>query len=262
MRFHTIPQAYAAEVIPAARTLDRAEFAELLGRDPLGAFREARDNHRRTVRDYQCTFVKKELLPRGMSKEQTIAVKFRQEPYSIFMHWIKNQDKAVRVIYQAGRWTDDCADFNERAQAVCQPGAIAAMFVKSLMQPIHGDRAKQSSRRFIDDFGFAKALELMVQFSTLAQQRGELSLQLEGESEFDGRPTWVLKRHVPYAGPGGLYPDATAIYHIDQEWRVPVAVYSFSDAQGKQLLGRYEYRDVKMNAGCCQTDFEPATYGM
>src|SRR5262249_31376352 len=102
----------------------------------------------------------------------------------------------------------------------------------------------------------------MVHYSGMAQQRGELSLKLEGESEFDGRPTWILKRHVPYNGPGGLYPDATAIYQIEQEWRIPVACYSYADSRAKQRPGRDEYRDVRMNTGCSQSDFEPSTYGM
>lgn len=260
-RFHGTPEAVAAVSLP--RQIDRRAFAGLLARDPLAALRQARENHLRNVRDYHCTFVKQELLFDGMSKEQVIDVKFQQEPYSIVMSWIRNPGKAVRVIYVAGRWVDaGAAKAEERELALCQPGAIAAMFVKSVKQPIRGPRAHEASRRFIDDFGFAKALDMMIEFSGLAASRGELKLVFAGASEFDGRPTWVLHRWVPYDGPKSRYPDAAAVYHIDQEWLVPVAIQSYGDAERKHLLGRYEYRDVKLNVGLAHGDFAPETYGM
>lgn len=262
VKFTAGPAAMAAEPIaPVAN--ERGAFAALLQSDPIAAFHQALDFHRRSVQDYRCTFVKQELLVSGMSTEQTIDVKFRPQPYSVFMHWIKNQDKAVRVIYEAGRWRDEKAVRpEERELAVCQPGAVAQLFVKSVKQPIRGPRAKDASRRYIDDFGFDKALSLMIEFSQKARDRNELKLTFDGASEFDGRPTWVLCRHVPFDPATKNYPDATAIYHIDQEWRVPVAIYSYGDNDQKQLLGRYEYRDIRMNAGLTRADFDPSTYGM
>src|SRR5262245_7534156 len=79
-------------------------FADLIRTDPLAALEQAWTEHTRSVRDYTCTFVKQEMLPSGMSHEQTIATKFRAEPYSVLMHWVKNPGKAERVLYVKGRW--------------------------------------------------------------------------------------------------------------------------------------------------------------
>lgn len=253
--------AQAAEAVGG--TIDRGRFAQVLRERPLDALEWARANHLRNVADYRCTFVKQELLFSGMSREQIIDVRFRQQPYSVMMHWVHNPDKAVRVIYVAGRWVDPQAErLEERDLAVCQPGAIAQLFVRSIRQPIRGVRAREASRRPIDDFGFARSLELIVEFSRKAEQNGHLDLRFAGEAEFDGRPVWKLERFLPNYGANGPYPDASAVYFIDQEWLVPVAVYSFADAGQSQMLGRYEYRDVRMNAGCGESDFDPASYGM
>lgn len=256
-----VPVAQASEDLGV--TIDRGRFARVLRERPLDALEWASANHLRHVSDYRCTFVKQEMLFSGMSEEQVIDVRFRQQPYSVMMHWVRNPDKAVRVIYVAGRWVDPQAERpEERELAVCQPGAIAQLFVRSIRQPIRGVRAREASRRPIDDFGFARSLELIVEFSRKAERNGHLDLRFAGEAEFDGRPVWKLERFLPNFGANGPYPDAAAVYLIDQEWLVPVAVYSYADAGQSQLLGRYEYRDVRMNAGCGESDFDPVSYGM
>ncbi|MFO0972604.1 MAG: DUF1571 domain-containing protein [Phycisphaerae bacterium] len=256
------PIVLADEVVISPVGDDRS-FVSFLKRDPLAALEQARADHLRDVRDYNCTFVKQELLPGGMSAEQVIAVNFRQEPYSVVMHWLKNPGKAERVIYVKGRWTDaGQSDPALREQAMCQPGAIARLIVKSLKQPIRGSLAQQSSRRCIDEFGFARGLDLLITYCRMARDRGELDLRYVGTSEIDGRPTWVVERRLPYAGPEGRYPDRIAVVHIDQQWRVPVSVHCFADDARTLLLGRYDYADVVMGVGHGENVFDPKSYGM
>lgn len=248
-----------------AATLSRDPFEKTIRTDPLKALIDARDRHVQHVKDYRCTLVKQELLPSGMSEEQEIEVMFRHEPYSVVLHWTRNPGLAERVIFVKGRWIDEDADHpDERDLAVCQPGPVARLLVKSVKQPIHGRMAKKSSRRFVDEFGFTKALDLLIKYCEIARDRNELTLEYRGESRFDGRPVWVVRRTLPYTGPGGAYPDRIAEVFIDQEYRVPVAVYCYSDdSKNPQfLLGKYEYRNIRLGAGLTEADFDPATYGM
>jgi hypothetical protein len=240
-------------------------FEQTIRRDPVAALIQARERHVSMVKDYECLFVKQELLDSGMSAEQHIEVKFRQAPYSVFMHWVRNPGAASRVIYVKGRWVDeDAEDPDKREQAVCQPGPIARVFLKSIRQPIHGSRANDASRRYIDEFGFRRSLDLLIQYCELARSRNELKLEYRGESFFDGRPTWVLRRTLPYTGEGGRYPDRIAEMHIDKDYRIPVAVYCYSndDMLPQSLLGKYEYTDIRLDVGLTERDFDPATYGM
>jgi len=252
-------------VVLAAERVEAEPFERLIRHDPLEALRQARDRLVREGSDYACTFVKQERMPSGISAEQEVQVKFRPQPYSVFMHWIRNPGLAQRAIYVAGRWRDEsAANPDLRELALCQPGKLATLFVKSIKQPIHGMMAKRSSRRTIDQFGFKRALDLLIKYGDLAASRNELDLVFQGESYFDGRPVWVLRRHLPYTGETGRYPDRTADIYIDKEYQVPVAVYCYSDdARSPQnLLGKYEYRNVQFDAGLTVKDFEPSTYGM
>ena len=209
--------------------------------------------------------VKQEMLPSGMSEEQEIDVLFRQKPYSVVLTWRRNPGLAERVIYVKDRWIDDDADTaDERQLAVCQPGPVARLLVKSIKQPIHGKLAKKSSRRYVDEFGFSRALDLLIKYCEIARESGDLKLDYCGETRFDGRPVWVVRRTLPYTGVTGLYPDRIAEVFIDKEYRVPVAVYCYSDdaKEPHNLLGKYEYRNIRMQAGLSEADFDPQTYGM
>jgi hypothetical protein len=252
-------------IVLAAETVAADPFEKLIRTDPLAALMEARSHHVRDVRDYQCVMIKQEILPSGMSEEQEIDVKFRAQPYSVMMHWLRNPGLAERVIYVKDRWIDEDADQPELRQlAVAQPGKVAQMFLKSIKQPIHGTMAKKASRRYLDDFGFARTLDMLVRYCEIARDKGELKLEFRGESHFDGRPVWVVRRTLPYTGETGIYPDRIAEIYIDKELRVPVAVYCYSgdDRTPQQLLGKYEYRNVRFQAGLTEQDFDPLTYGM
>lgn len=252
-------------IVRPAEPMEGDPFDALMRRDPLAALIEARAQHLRDVVDYKCVMVKQELLPDGMSQEQEIKVKFRQAPYSIYMEWVRNPGMATRVIYVKGRWTDSAAQSpDERELAIAQPGIIARVFVKSVRQPIHGRLAKKSSRRCIDEFGFEKTLDQLITICEAAKSRGELSLEFCGESRFEDRPVWVIRRQLPYTGEGGMYPDCMAEILVDKVYRVPVAVYCYTDAdrQPNHLIARYEYRSVRMRVGLTEKHFDPSTYGM
>lgn len=254
-----------APVVYAAEPVSADPFEKLVRENPLGALIESRDRLVRNARDYTCTFVKQERIDEEISKEQETLVKFRAEPYSVMMEFTRNAGLAKRAIYVKGKWRDESAeDESLRELAVCQPGKGLSLLLKSIKQPIRGPLAKATSRRTIDEFGFRRSLDLLIKYSERAKALNELGLTFEGETRFDGRDVWLIKRTLPYSGPDGHYPDRVANIYIDCEHKVPVAVYCYSNdaCEPDQLLGKYEYRNVHFNVGLTESDFDPATYGM
>jgi len=241
-------------------------FEKLLRTDPLEALKVARERVIRKISDYECTLVKQERLPSGMSPEQEVNVLFRQEPYSVMMHWVRNAGLAGRVIYVKDRWIDEDAKHPEERQlAVCQPSAaVAKLLVNSIKQPIRGYMAERSGRRSIDEFGFKRTLDLLIKYCDIARENGELVLEFKGETRFNGRPVWVVRRHLPFPEKQNIYPDCIAQIFIDQEYQVPVAVYCYADeaCRPDDLLGKYEYRNIRFGLGLSETHFDPVTYGM
>ncbi len=226
--------------------------------DPLNLLRRTLDRYERSVRDYTCTFTKQEAINGRMTKEQEIKVKFKEEPFSVVMHWVRNAGSARRVLYVAERFEKD-----GEPQAIVEPeGAIARLLVRSIPWPIHGTDAKKASRRMIDQFGFGNTLRLILKYSELAASRGELGLRYLGTSQVDGRSTYVLERRLPYAGEAGMYPDRVLIVHLDKEWLLPTECFCFADDAKQELLGHYKLTDVKLNVGLSDDDFTKEANGL
>lgn len=254
------PTVLAAE----EKTADR--FERLVRSNPLEALIYARESHTASIRDYRCTMVKQELLPSGLSAEQEIEAVHRLTPYSVVLNWKRNPGLASRVIYVEGKWVKADEESPElQAQALAQPeNSAARLLVPSIKIPIHGMAAKRTARRAIDEFGFKRTLDLLIQYCQIANTRNELKLEFLGEKHFDGRPVWVIRRHLPYTGESGIYPDRTAEIYVDKEFKLPIAVYCYSDdaMRPENLLGKYEYRDIQLNVEISDKVFDPATYGM
>ena len=143
-------------------------------------------------------------------------------------------------------------------QAWAKPGgAIVRLLISKILQPIHGARAQNASRRTIDQFGFGKSFELIIRYSAKAQAENALTLNYTGEGSVGDRPTYQFERLLPYDGNEDNYPDRLLVFHIDQESLLPVACYAYSDKEGNDLLGSYIYTDVKLNPGYSPEDFDP-----
>ncbi len=231
-----------------------AAISELLERDPMAVIRAGREFYETQVRDYTCTFVKQERLKGRLGKVERIEVRFRKKPFSVFFVWKENANKVRRALYID---RPDYVDKKGRKLARVEPnGAIARLFVRDIKLPLHSKRSREVSRRSLDDFGFGALFRMLEEYNTAAAEKGVLRFRFVGTGQIDGRPTYVFERYLPYQGEDGPWPDAKMVLHLDQQWLLPVAVYSYADAKGTKLLGSYVFEDVKLNVGLTDRDFE------
>jgi len=251
----------AIERVPAAAVVTKVEddLEQAARTDPLALLHHCQERCRAQYRDYTCTFTKQERLGEAVTAEQETVVQFRQEPYSVRMRWVRNPSDAADVVYVAGRWKDS----QGHDQAWCEPaGPIARIFVKKVLQPINGPRAARNSRRTIDQFGFDSTLDLIIKYCEKARDAGALDLRYVGQGSVDGRATLVFERRLPYTGAEQPYPDRLLVFHIDREWLVPTACFSYSDDRGEELLGKYILTGVEFNVGLDDDDFGPQVLDM
>jgi len=250
-----IPPAYALPSPSRELTISNDELAAT---DPLAFLRSALQRYQKSVSDYTCTFTKQERIGGKLGPEQQIQVRFREMPFSVLMEWTRNPEQARRVLYVQGQWQND---EGEDLAKVEPQGAIARLLVKSVALPISGSAAKAQSRRTIDQFGFGNALKLIIDYASRAIASGKGSLVYEGPGEIDGRKTWIFKRTLPYTADGGEWPDRILIVHIDREWLLPLACYTYADDARRTVLARYEFSEVRLNTGLTPRDFDPQANG-
>ena len=249
----------AATVVPIDAVLSREKSKQedllvLAQRDPLALARLAQERFQRDVRDYRCVLLKQELIGNELTPVEEVEVRIRAHPQAVYMLWRKNAVQAKRALFR-----DEPAyvDKQGRKLARVEPaGAVVRLFVKDVLMPIKGPEAEKASRRSIDECGFATSFDLLQQYGDLARKNGVLDVRFAGLGEVDGRPTFVIVRQLPYAGPAGIYPDAKLVLHLDQQWLLPVAIESYADAEGTALLGRYVFTQVELNPGLTDKDFE------
>ena len=240
--------ALAASVSSTAAPLRGAMSAIALAKqDPWGLARQGKTMYERQIRDYTCVFLKQERISGKLRDVEEIAVRYREDPKAVYMVWRRNADQAKRALYVDN--PEFVNDKGEKLARVEPAGALIRLIVSDIMMPIHGKRAMASSRRSIDEFGFYSTLGLLDRFNHRALEAGVLDLRYEGEGSIDGRPTYVIVRHLPYTGEDGVWPDAKMVMHLDQEWLLPTAVYSYADSEGRRLLGSYILTKVKLNPG-------------
>lgn len=231
---------------------------ELAKTDPLGLLHLALQRYQKSVSDYQCTFTKQERIDGKLGQEQQLQVRFREMPFSVLMEWTRNPGDAKRVLYVQGQWRND--DGEDLAKIEPQ-GAIARLLVRSVTLPINGAAARSQSRRTIDQFGFGNALKLIIDYAAAAVRSGQGSLTYAGEGNVDGRATWILKRTLPYTADGGAWPDRVLIVHIDREWLLPIACYTYADDAQQVMLAKYEFSNVRLNTGLTARDFDAQANG-
>lgn len=237
----------------AALTLE-----ERAAQDPVRFFEELIEQYDRTVRDYTCTFAKRERLGGTLTAQQVMASMFREKPFSVRLKWTQNADKCDRVLYVADRWTED-----GQQMAAVEPGWLARLVVSHVMRPIHGPEAQKSSRRTIDQFGLRNALVLALKYVKLAREKDVASdFAYQGTSEVQGRETLVFERRLPYAANDEVWPDRVLVIHIDRELMVPTLCSCYADDEKTQLLGEYMTTDIKLNVNLPDSVFTKAGMGL
>jgi hypothetical protein len=220
--------------------------------DPMRLLETALSRCRYSVSDYVGTLVKQERIGGQLGSRQRILVKFRREPFSVFLHWVENPKDARRVLYIEGERVDD----RGRELALVQPeGSIARLLFPSLTVPIHGPGAHTMSRVTIDQFGFENGLALILKYARLAGDQGAPSLRYVGSGTVGDRLTHVVERRLPYQSGESIYPDRTLIVHLDRERLIPLAIHCYADDAQQELLASYVFSDVRLNVGLTDQDF-------
>lgn len=224
---------------------------QLINADVLAFLQGCRNHYVQNIRDYTCRFVKHERLEGNLVPEQHIDVHFREAPYSVAMHWVKNAGRAKRISYVKGRWAK-----NGNEYMLAEPSGILGLLIPGgVKRDIHGSAARAASRRTVDQFGFKNSLELIVKYCLLATDDPEYDLRYVGSGTLGGRECFIVERRLPYTDEDGLYPDRLLRVYIDKEWLVPTGVYAYSDLEKKELLGSYLWLNVRLNPGLSNGDF-------
>jgi len=229
---------------------------DLAETDHIALLEHCLANYRSQYRDYTCTLVRQERLGSRLGKEQTIEVKFLQQPFSVSMYWVKNAPISDRALYVEGKRND---------RMLVRPTGLLAVVGPQTRKPDDQDVMKHTLRP-INKFGFERSLEALIEVYAQARDQGDLTCEVGLTSpdgvrnpfaDVDGRNTIVLIRTLP---PKHDYPAKRTEIYLDVDSLVPILVKGYN--WDNELSSSYLFTDIQFNIGLTEDDFLPEANGM
>jgi outer membrane lipoprotein-sorting protein len=191
--------------------------------------------------DYTCK-LDKEVCKKGvLYQDAAILVKYKK-PKHYYFRWQQGPARGREVIYVDGR---------NQNQLVAHPGGVLR-FLTLHLDP-RGHLAMKANRHSLQHSGMEKIVELMASNYDLALKLGIDAIHCTGRSRFDGRDAWVIEGAFP---PNEGFYAHRIILWVDRTIGLPVKIVIFDKSD--RLVEAYAFRDLKVNVGLTEEDFNPA----
>ncbi len=231
-------------VLDTTAALPSAEQLESLARtDPPAFLRACLLRYRKEVRGYRATLVKQERLKGKLGPVETIAVAFREEPFSVLLVWKSPPaGMADRALYVAGQ---------NGGKALARGKVFHLIHHRD---PYSAD-AMDAGRYALPEFGLAKGTERTLAAWQAAADRGALKTEYLGirpVAEAGGVPCHVLRRTCDPPEDGV----ATVEVSFDTDhWLQVGNVLTAGDGQ---RVAAYYFRDLILNPDFPPNQFDAA----
>lgn len=223
------------------------------GADPAAqayAFiKEAQRNYQTVVKDYTCVFVARENMKGRANEDQFMLLKFRQEPFSVYMKWLGPARMAGQeVAFVHGK--------NQNKLKVHSKGILGvAGFVS--VDPAD-PRVREQSRHTIYEAGIGNLIESTIRSWDFDKQSGKAVTRIV-DAEFDKRACYRIEtirtERLPqtYSHRSVIYLEKHSKYPIRNEnyaWPVPGG-----DPNG-DLMEVFSYTNLQFNVGLTDREFD------
>ena len=210
--------------------------------DPEQWLREAEAAYDR-VTSYTAVFHKQQRVAGELLRKETILLKCRRTPFSLYMKWIERPYKGSELLYVAG-WNEDRA-------RVHRGGVLR--FVTFNLDPRHPGLMADNLRP-VTSTGIGYLLESVATNIRKAIKAGELAFAELGAETVYGRKTRILQAVFPKEKARD-YDGHRFVINQDVESRIPMRIRVY-DRDG-QLVENYGYENLVLNAPLTEADFDP-----
>ncbi|MBL9103056.1 MAG: DUF1571 domain-containing protein [Myxococcales bacterium] len=193
------------------------------------------------VRDYTVTMTRRERVKGKLLAQETMQVKFRK-PFSIYTRWTGAVKRGQEAIYVRGKHDD---------KLIAHPGSFPDVTVS--LNP-KGNLAMKGNRHPITEGSLGDLIALLVRDLKRAESRPQDGANIRDLGESDRHGARVRCFDATFAAADGYYaPHVEVCMFTASDLPSRVRVWDARD----QLLEDYEYRDLRINVGLRDADFDP-----
>jgi len=189
------------------------------------------------VEDTVCVFFKTERVAGKLLPTQTIQLKVRREPFSVYTRWLSPPFKGREVIYQEGRF---------QGKVVAYLGDLFGFESIFTFAP-DAAQVMEGNRHAITEAGICHITTRLYEQFQEARRQGTLRARSLGSQTYLGRPTWKIMRILEDGG--------YRYWNIDTELLLPIRVITYDSSH--QLQEAYDFKDLQLNVGLTDDDFDP-----
>lgn len=199
------------------------------------------------LKDYEVTFSKREVIKRSLQPTQTMRLKVRKKPFSVYMRF-KKPHAGREVIYFTGR---------NNGNLLAHETGIGGLVGTVELAPT-SDRALSESKYPITSTGMAKMLEPVIAQWKAETKYGEIDVKYYPNATLGKTKCKVVETTHPQ--PRRQFRFHMTRLYIDKETNLPVRLeqFGFPVRSGAKppLLEQFTYTDIKTNVGLKDIDFD------
>ncbi len=208
--------------------------------------------HLESIKDYRCKFVKSERVGGELIPSETMQLKVRHSPFSVYiLHKAPSGKNGQEAIYVAGK---------NGGNLIAHTVGFKALFLGRMTLEPKGGLAMRDNRYPITNIGMKNLLSKVLE--TTKRERTQLltgGISILENEAIDDRACRCLE--MTNSRPREGFRLASSRLFVDKKWNVPVRYeyYEFpeGDDQKPVLVERYTYTKVEFNQGLTDKDFDP-----
>ncbi len=221
---------------------------------PLKMAQEALGKIDSNIRDYACTFYKRERIDGELGPMQVIYAKVRHEPFSVYMHFLGPADlKGQECLYVEGR---------NDGKLVGHAGSGWRARLGSVELDPEGMLAMRGQRYPITEMGIRNLTARLIERASGELRFPDCKVQYYHQAKLgrgaNARVTTCLEVKHENKRPEFSY--HLARIYMDNEWGIPIRYEAYDWPQtpgGKpELTEQYTYMNLKINNGFTDADFD------
>lgn len=208
------------------------------------------------IDDYTGTFQKREVVNGILLDEQTISIKCRHRPFSVYLVWMTG-DIGREVIYIEGQ---------NNGKMIAHDGGWKSR-IPALSLPVDCTLAMRDTRYPVTTAGIVGLIDIMrgVHEQDILKSN-VLSCEIDEHQQFDGRPCSMFTVKYRSRTDSPVYRKSVTL--IDCEWRIPLHTQHFEwpatstsekevQLDESTLIECYSFTALKMNCNLTEHDFDP-----
>ena len=209
--------------------------------------------------DYTCTLFKQERIGGELSDGQSIELKLRHRPFSVYMKW-ESGDKGREALYVEG--VDD-------NRITVHPGGWKARIVPAIKIDPEGSLALSEARHPVTMVGLIKLCdEITLRRKNELAHRLPVCCRLLENVVVNDRPCYGFVS--TYLDRKCSEDYRKSIHYVDKEWLIPICVKNYAWPEARQkfaddnaldeatLVEHYAYSELQFNQRLAAQDFDRA----